>query len=70
MLGWLDRLLGGLAGLLTGALAWGLLLALWAKFFGDASLESSLIAPTLVSGFPVVLSLLPQEFDSVRELFR
>ncbi|MCL2149569.1 MAG: CvpA family protein [Dehalococcoidia bacterium] len=70
MLGWLDHLLGGLTGLLAGALSWGLLLALWAKFFGGATLESSLFAPFMAAKFPLVLTLLPPEFDSVREFFR
>lgn len=70
MLGWLDRLAGGLIGLLIGALAWGLLLALWAKFLGGAALEKSLFAPFLAAKLPLVLSLLPSEFNSVREFFR
>ena len=69
-LGWLDRLLGGLTGLFIGALFWGFLLALWAKFFGEAALESSLTAPFLVAKFPLVLALLPVQFDSVKDFFR
>ena len=65
-LGWLDHLLGSLVGLLTGVLLWGLLLALWAKFFGGGALQQSLIAPVLVDKFPLILALLPPEFDSVR----
>ena len=69
MLGWLDRLLGAALGLLIGVLAWGLLLTLWAKFFGGGALQTSVIAPFLVDKFPLVLALLPQEFDSVRGFF-
>ncbi len=68
-LGWLDHLLGGLTGLLTGVIFWGLLLALWAKFFGGSALQQSLIAPVLVEKFPLVLALLPPEFNSVRGFF-
>jgi membrane protein required for colicin V production len=69
MLGWLDRLLGGLMGLLIGMISWGALLALWARFFGGGVLESSFLAPILAAKFPLVLALLPPEFDSVREFF-
>ena len=70
MLGWLDRLLGGITGLLASVLIWGIILALWAKFFGGDTLESSFIAPFLAAKLPLVLALLPPEFDSVREFFR
>jgi len=69
MLGWLDKLLGGITGLLVGVLVCGLLLTLWAKFFGGAVLENSYLAPYLVAKIPLVLSLLPAEFDSVKEFF-
>ncbi len=69
-LGWLDRLLGGFAGLFAGAMLWGLLLALWAKFFGEATLDNSFVAPFLVAKIPLVLALLPAQFDSIREFFR
>ena len=69
MLGWLDRILGGLVGVLLGVVSWGLVLALWAKFFGGSALQNSVIAPFLVEKFPLVLTLLPSEFDSVREFF-
>ena len=68
-LGWLDHLLGGLTGLIGAALMWGLLLALWAKFFGGAALQQSLIAPVLVEKIPLVLALLPPEFATVRGFF-
>jgi len=70
LLEWLDRLLGGIAGLFAGIIFWGFLMALWAKFFGGSALESSLFAPFLATKFPLVLTLLPPEFDSVREFFR
>ena len=69
MLGWLDRLLGGALGLLIALISWALLLTLWAKYFGGSALQSSLIAPILVARFPLVLALLPPEFDSVRAFF-
>ncbi len=69
MLGWLDHLLGAIIGLLIGAIAWGALLALWARFFGGGALESSFLAPILASRFPLVLALLPPEFDTVRGFF-
>lgn len=70
MLGCLDRFLGGVMGLLSGALFWGLILALWAKFFGGDTLGHSLLAPFLATKFPPILAMLPSEFDVIKEFFR
>ena len=70
MLGWLDHLLGGIAGLLVGALSWGIVLALWAKFLGGGAFENSLVASFLATKFPLVLALLPPEFEAIKEFFR
>ncbi|MFC1933631.1 CvpA family protein [Chloroflexota bacterium] len=71
MLGWVNRLGGAIFGLLLGAIFCGALLAIWIKFFGMAGIigESGL-APILVERFPVVLALLPDEFDAIRSFFQ
>ena len=70
MLGWLDHLLGGLLGLLIGAITWGALLALWVKFFSTGAVSGSNMARILLDKFPLVLNLLPSSFDSVKNFFK
>ncbi|MFC1903032.1 CvpA family protein [Chloroflexota bacterium] len=71
MLGWVNHLGGAVFGLLLGAIFNGALLAIWIKFFeASAAIDESNIAPILVDGFPIVLALLPDEFDVVRSFFR
>jgi membrane protein required for colicin V production len=71
MLGWVNRLGGAVFGLLLGAIFCGAVLATWVKFFGvgETTAESDL-AIILLSNFPAVLALLPDEFDAVRSFFR
>jgi len=71
LLGWVNRLGGAIAGVLLGALFCGAFLAIWAKFMGmSGAIADSEIAPILLNYFPIVLSLLPSEFDPVRSFFR
>ena len=71
MLGWVNRLGGAVFGLLLGAVFCGVLLATWVKFFGVvAAIGESNLAPILVSRLPMVLALLPDEFDAVRSFFQ
>jgi membrane protein required for colicin V production len=70
-LGWIDRLGGAVFGLATGALFCGAVLAIWVKFVGaGASVSGSALASLLLEHFPVVLGLLPAEFDAVRSFFQ
>ncbi len=71
MLGWVNRLGGAVFGFVLGAIFCGVLLAIWAKFLGIEGLvaESSL-ATLLLDRFPMVLALLPEEFDTVRSFFQ
>ena len=71
MLGWVNHLGGAVFGLVLGAILCGALLAIWVKFLGvtEAITESSL-ASILVDFFPLVLALLPDEFDAVRPFFQ
>lgn len=70
MLGWLNRLLGGVLGLVIGVVFCGSLLATWARFLGTGGIvEDSALAGFLLNSFPLVLALLPSEFDSVSQFF-
>jgi len=70
MLGWVNRLGGAVLGLLLGALFCGALLAMWVHFLGMAEvIAQSAIATILLDRLPVVLALLPAEFDGVRSFF-
>ncbi len=71
MLGWVNRLGGAVFGLVLGAIFCGALLVMWVKFIGiDGAIAESTLAPILLDRFPVVLALLPSEFDAVRSFFQ
>jgi len=71
MLGWVNHLGGAVFGLLLGAIFCGALLAIWVKFLGvTGAITESNLAFILVDFFPVVLALLPDEFDAVRPFFQ
>ncbi|OGO00522.1 MAG: hypothetical protein A2Y59_01625 [Chloroflexi bacterium RBG_13_52_14] len=71
LLGWVDRLLGGILGFVSGALFIAAALAACVKFeFGTSFIQGSGIAQLLLDWFPVVLGLLPGEFDSVKDCFQ
>ena len=71
MLGWVNRLGGALFGLVLGAILCGALLATWVKFLGiGETIADSALARLLLDNFPVVLALLPDEFDAVRSFFQ
>jgi membrane protein required for colicin V production len=69
-LGWVNRIAGAVFGLVMGALFVGAALAAWASFFGSDSLADSRMAVFLLDKFPIVLSLLPSQFDSIRDFFQ
>jgi len=71
MLGWVNHLGGAAFGLVLGAIFCGALLAIWVKFLGvTGAITESNLAPILVDFFPVVLALLPDEFDAIRPFFQ
>ena len=71
MLGWVNRLGGAVFGVLMGAITCGALLAAWVKFFGAGeTILNSILASVLLDYFPMVLALLPAEFDAVRSFFQ
>jgi membrane protein required for colicin V production len=70
MLGWVNRLGGAVIGLFLGALFCGALLAMWVYFLGmSETIADSVIATVLLDRLPMVLALLPDEFDGVRSFF-
>ncbi|MCL1885787.1 MAG: CvpA family protein [Dehalococcoidia bacterium] len=68
-LGCLDRLLGGIVGLFIGAMSWGALLVLWVEYFNNDAVSSSLVAEFLLDKFPLVMTLLPSNFDGIKNFF-
>jgi len=71
LLGWVNRLGGAVFGFVLGAIFCSALLAIWAKFLGaEGPVAESGLATLLLDQFPVVLALLPEEFDSVRSFFQ
>jgi membrane protein required for colicin V production len=71
LLGWLNRLLGGVFGLILGAIFISAILTIWVKYAGGGStVEGSALGQFLLQRFPVVLALLPKEFDTVRQFLQ
>jgi membrane protein required for colicin V production len=71
LLGWLDRLLGGIFGLALGALLCAATLAACVKYdLGTDFIKGSAIAKFMLDQFPAILVLLPGDFDSVKQLFQ
>jgi membrane protein required for colicin V production len=70
MLGWANRLVGAILGFVLGAMFICAILAIWVKYIGmSGTIEQSRLAPILLSQFPRVLALLPDEFDAIRSFF-
>jgi membrane protein required for colicin V production len=71
MLGWLDRLVGCVLGVVIGGLLCAAILAIVGKYYPgtEAVISQSVIARFLMGGFPLLLALLPEEFDFIRDFF-
>ena len=71
MLGWLDRLVGCVLGVFIGSLLCAAVLAILLKYSPstEAVISQSVIARFLMQQFPLLLALLPEEFDDIRNLF-
>lgn len=66
-LGWINRLLGGLFGLLTGSILIGAILVILVKYAGISDIVAeSALGTFLADKLPIVLGLLPGEFDSIK----
>jgi membrane protein required for colicin V production len=71
LLGWVNRLGGAVLGFILGFFFCGALLAMWVNYLGiGATVSDSALANFLLDGFPLILGLLPAEFDSVRNFFQ
>jgi len=71
MLGWVNHLGGALFGFVLGAILCGAFLATWINFLGiGGAIADSALARVLLDYFPMVLALLPDEFDAVRSFFQ
>ena len=71
LLGWLDRLVGGILGVGIGLLLFAAMLAIVSKYLPGSleTISQSALARFLIEGFPLLLALLPEEFDFIRDLF-
>jgi membrane protein required for colicin V production len=70
MLGWANRLGGAILGLVLGVIFCSALLAMWVRFTGiEAVISESALAAVMLQYFPLVLALLPDEFNTVRSFF-
>jgi membrane protein required for colicin V production len=76
MLNWVNRLGGAVLGFIMGAFFCGAILSLWVQLIGSGLIGSSAIvhdsalAQLLLDKFPVVLGLLPSQFDPVKNFFQ
>ena len=70
LLGWVDRVGGAVFGFIMGAILISALLATVVQFFGEGLVTESVLAGFLLDKFPIVLGLLPSEFDGIREFFQ
>lgn len=71
MLGWVNGLGGMVFGLVMAGLSISTLLAIWVKFFGmNQVVSNSGLARLLLNQLPVILALLPPDFDVIRSFFK
>ena len=70
LLGWVDRVGGAVFGFIMGAILISALLATVVQFFGEGLVTESVLAGFLLDKFPIILGLLPSEFDGIREFFQ
>ena len=70
LLGWVNHLGGAILGLVLGFVFCGAVLTMWVNYLGIGdSIADSILTRIMLNGFPLVLGLLPAEFDSVRDFF-
>lgn len=71
LLGWVNRLLGGIFGFASGALLCAASLAACVKYgLGTDFIQGSGIAQLMLDWIPGIFVLLPGDFDSVKEFFQ
>ena len=71
ILGGLDRLVGCVLGIVIGVLLCAAVLAIVGKYYPgtESAISQSVIAKFLMERFPLLLALLPDEFDFIRDFF-
>ena len=71
MLGWLDRLVGFLLGVVVGGLLCAAILAIVSMYYPatEAVIGQSGLARFVMEQIPLLLALLPKEFDFIRDFF-
>lgn len=70
MLGWVDRLGGAFFGLVASVLTVSALLAIFAKYTNNSFIPDSALAGFFLDKFPIIMGLLPSEFDTIRNFFK
>ncbi|MFH1087384.1 MAG: CvpA family protein [Chloroflexota bacterium] len=72
LLGWLDKLLGALVGLVLGGLFSAAILIVISMYIPGAreAVSQSKLAPIVMEKIPLLLVLLPGQFDFIRDFFR
>jgi membrane protein required for colicin V production len=72
-LGWVDKAFGFIIGAGIGGMLCAAILTIISKYFpgmGQDVVSQSAIAKLLIEQFPLLLALLPEEFDFVRDFFQ
>lgn len=70
MLGWVDNVGGAFLGFLSSFIFLSAILATWVKLFGSGMVTESFLARVMLDYFPLILGLLPSEFDAIRDFFQ
>jgi membrane protein required for colicin V production len=70
MLGWIDHIGGGVFGFVMSFLSISALLAIIVKYTNASFITDSALAGFLLDTFPVIMGLLPSEFDIIRNFFK
>ena len=71
MLGWVDRVVGFVFGACVGGMLCGAVLAITSKYLPGAeqAISHSAMAKLLMEQIPLLLALLPGEFDFIHDFF-
>jgi uncharacterized membrane protein required for colicin V production len=69
--GWVDRVIGFILGAFVGCMLCAAMLAILCKYIPsvEAAVAQSAVAATVMKGFPLLLALLPENFDFLSGLF-
>ena len=70
MLGWIDKIGGGIFGLIMGVLTVSGILAVIVKLTGTNIITDSALAGFLLDKFPIILGFLPSEFKTIQDFFK